>query len=127
MSKIFVMDIVGSGIFSGPESDFVLGMCKTRINSLLTVNPGVAGLDYTRVDAFVRDGASPAGGEGTRSLNAIIDGFTYEFSTLPTEAKVDEMCTAIKVALKTDPGGESVGLIEEVGEIRINAWAEDPE
>jgi hypothetical protein len=127
MSKIFVMTIAGSGIFSGPESDFVLGQCTTRMDSLLSINPAVAGLLYDTVEAFVIDGASPAGGEGTRTLNAIIDGFTYDGSTLPTEAAIDEMCTAIKVALKTDPGGESVGLITDVGEIRVNTWAEDPE
>lgn len=127
MSKIYVMDIVGSGIYLVPSSDAALVNATNGMDSLLSVNPGVVGLTYDSIEAFVRDSGGPGGAEGTRTLNAIIEGFEYKASVVPSEGDADDMCTGIKVALKTNPGGEVQGLITEVGEIRVNAFADDPQ
>ena len=127
MSKIYVMDIVGTGIYEIPNSDLSLLSATNGMDSLLTVNPGIAQFTYTDIQAFVKDSATAGGGEGTRSLNLIIDGFVYKGTAVPDETVMDEMCTVIKVALKTNPGGEAQGLITDVGEIRVNEFADDPQ
>lgn len=127
MSKIYVMDIVGEGIYQIPSSDASLLSATNGMDSLLTVDPGIVDFAYTDIQAFVKDGATASGGEGTRSLNLMIDGFNYEGATVPSEAATDAMCTAIRVALKSIPGGEVQGVITDVGEIRVNEFADDPQ
>ena len=119
MSKIYVKGIIGNGIYDVPTSDVTLGTATNGIVLLLTDTPGVVGLvvaDSRNIKAFVRDF------DGTRTLNCIIDGFTYGGTTVPSAIDTATMLAAIKTALKYNPGGETAGLINDMDELILNAF-----
>jgi hypothetical protein len=119
MSKVYITDIIGDGSYAIPEEDAELTAATLGLDGLLSVDPGVLLLAYTDIQAFVRDdGVGVA--EGTRTLNAILDGVTYDTNPVPSESSTDEMCAAIRAALMGDED------ITAVGEIRVNLFAGDP-
>lgn len=119
MSKIYVTGIVGVGIYAVPSSDAALATAKAGMNSLLSVAPGVPNLLYDTRDfcAFVRDI------DGVRTLNCLIEDFTYSGTPVPTEAATDQMLAAIELALKSVPA-EPAGVITAMGELVMNAFGE---
>ena len=127
MSKIFVTNIVGVGIYDNPSSDAVLAQVTAGIDALLSVDPSVALLTYSTVQAIVKDYRNADGTEGVRTLNCLIDGFRYGGSPCPSEAALDQLLAAIEVALKTVPGGEIPGWITAVGAQWAICWGEAPE
>jgi hypothetical protein len=122
MSKIYVSGIVGVGIFAVPSTDVALATATNGIVNKLSVEPAVAGLAYTTARAFVKDSVNSDGSEGERTLNCIIDGFTYNASPCPSEADTDTLLEAIVTALEFVPGGEVTGWINDVGIIRVDMW-----
>jgi hypothetical protein len=126
MSKIFVTNIVGTGAYNNPSSDAVLAQVTAGMDSLLGTTPGVPLLAFDTVQAFVRDCRNADGSEGERTLNCIIDGFRYGGDPCPPEASLDQLLGAIETALKTNPGGELIGLITGVGAQRAVCWGVAP-
>jgi hypothetical protein len=123
MSKMYVMDIVGAGVYTNPMSDDTLNQCTQALDERLGMG-GFGGFLYTSCDGLVRDTATASGGEGTRSINCILDGITWVGSTVPSDADTAAMCSAVRARLL------EIGdwpLITSVGEIRVNMWAADPE
>ena len=126
MGKIYISDIVGVGVFAVPSTDAALQLASAGINNKLLVEPGVDGLTYTIANAFVKDSVNADGSEGDRTLNCIIDGFTYDGPyTLLSELETDTLLEAIVTALEFVPGGEITGLITDVGVIRVDMWGTD--
>lgn len=104
MSNIFITDIVGTiGI---PGNDVQLASATAALDGLLS---GVANLTYDRVLAWVEDQAGPDGSEGVRTLNCMVEKFTYLGDECPSEANVDAAGTAIEAALEGDPSITSIG------------------
>lgn len=105
MSNIFITDIVGSiGI---PSNDTQLASATSTFDSILS---GVANLTYDRVLGWVEDQAGPGGAEGTRTLNCMVEKFTYLTQECPSETQVDTLGAAIETALEADP---SITTIDE--------------
>lgn len=104
MSNIFITDIVGTiGI---PGNDAQLSAATTTLDGLLS---GVANLSYDRVLAWVEDQAGPDGAEGTRTLNCLVEKFTYLTQECPSESQVDTLGAAIESALEADASITTVG------------------
>jgi hypothetical protein len=107
MSNIFITDIVGSGTYAIPTNDSELAAATAGLNTILS---GVANLDYDRVLAWVEDTGGPDGAEGVRSLNCLIEKFTYLTDECPSESEVDTMTAAIESALEADANITSIGI-----------------
>jgi hypothetical protein len=104
MSNIFITDIVGSiGI---PGNDAQLASATTTFDGLLS---GVANLTYDRVLGWVEDQAGPDGAEGVRTLNCLVEKFTYLTQECPSETQVDTLGAAIEAALEADATITTVG------------------
>jgi hypothetical protein len=118
MSKIYVTGIIGVGIYAVPSSDAALATAEAGMDSLLSV-PGIPLFVYASRDfqAFVRDI------DGVRTLNCLIEGFTYNGTTVPSEAATDQMLAAIELALKSVPA-EPAGVITAMGELVMNGFGE---
>jgi hypothetical protein len=118
MSKIYVKGIVGIGIYAVPSSDVTLNTAQNGMILLITDTPGVEDLevDSRDINAFVRDA------DGSRTLNLIIEDFTYNHDQVPSDALTATMLAAIKTALEYNPGGEIAGLITDIEELRMNAF-----
>ena len=106
MSNIFITDVVGTGDFAVPTTDAELATATTELETLLS---GVANLTYDRVLAWVEDSGGPGGVEGTRTLNCLVEKFTYLAKECPNETQVDTMIAAIESALEADADITSVG------------------
>lgn len=106
MSNIFITNIVGTNDFAIPTDDAELATATTELDALLAT---VANLAYTRVLAWVQDAGGPGGAEGVRSLNCLIEQFTYNAEECPSEAEVDTMTAAIESTLEADPDITSIG------------------
>jgi hypothetical protein len=106
MSNIFITVIVGSGTYAIPTNDTELAAATSGLDTLLG---GVANLDYDRVLAWVEDFGGPDGAEGVRSLNCLVEKFTYLTKECPSEAEVDTMTAAIESALEADANITSIG------------------
>lgn len=124
MSKMYVMDIVGTTVYANPVNDSDLHDCMQALDERLGMG-GFGGFVYTDVATpLLRDTAAASGGEGTRSLNCILDGVTWVGSSVPSDLNTAAMCSAVRERLL------EVGdwpLITSIGEIRVNMWAADPE
>jgi hypothetical protein len=105
MSNIFVTDIIGTGTYAVPTDDTELASASSGLNTLLG---GVANLTYDRVLAWVEDSGGPGGAEGNRTLNCLIEKFTYLTDECPSEANVDTMIAAIESTLEADANITSV-------------------
>ena len=121
MSNIMIYDIVGTGDFVVPEGNDVALVTEGDISDLLDTDPGVAGLAFDNVKAWVLDSQTGAGVEGARSLACLISGFTYNFEVCPSEAEIDTLIAALRVALLTVPEG-GIGQILSVGVIEFNIF-----
>lgn len=106
MSNIFITAIDGQNDFDVPTDDTELDTATTELDTLLS---GVANLSYSRVLAWVEDSGGPGGAEGVRSLNCLIEQFTYSSEECPSEAEVDTLTTAIESALEGDPDIDTIG------------------
>jgi len=107
MSNIFITGIVGNNDFAIPTSDTELDTATTELDALLS---GVSNLAYNRVLAWVEDSGGPDGAEGVRSLNCLIETFTYSSEECPSEAEVDTLTAAIESALEADADITSIGV-----------------
>jgi hypothetical protein len=105
MSNIFITDVIGAGTYAIPTNDTQLAAATTGFDGLLS---GVANLTYDRVLAWVEDQGGPDGAEGIRTLNCMVEKFTYLAKECPSEAEVDSMTTAIEAALEADANITSV-------------------
>lgn len=105
MSNIFITDIIGSGTYAVPGADASLAAATAGLETLLS---GVANLTYDRVLAWVEDQEGPDGAEGVRTLNCLIEKFTYLTKECPSEAEVDALGAAIEAALEADASITSV-------------------
>lgn len=104
MSNIFITDIVGTiGI---PGNDAQLASATSTLDGLLS---GVVNLSYDRVLGWVEDQAGPNGAEGTRTLNCLVEKFTYLTQECPSESQVDTLGSAIEAALEADASITTVG------------------
>ena len=106
MSNDFVTEIVGTGTYAIPSDDTELGAATSGLDALIS---GVANLTYERVLAWVEDSGGPGGAEGTRSLNCLIEQFTYLTNECPSETEIDTMTAAIESALEADANITSIG------------------
>lgn len=106
MSNIFITDIVGTGTYAVPTDDTELAAATSGLDTLLS---GVSNLSYDRVLAWVEDSGGPDGAEGTRTLNCLVEKFTYLTNECPSETQVDTMIAAIESALEADANITSVG------------------
>lgn len=105
MSNIFITDIVGTGTYAIPTNDTQLASATSGFDTILS---GVANLSYDRVLAWVEDQAGPNGAEGVRTLNCLVEKFTYLTKECPSEAEVDTLGTAIESALEADANITSI-------------------
>jgi hypothetical protein len=105
MSNIFVTDIIGTSTYAVPTDDTELAAATSGLDTLIS---GVANLAYDRVLAWVEDAGGPGGAEGTRTLNCLIEKFTYLTKECPSETEVDTMTAAIEAALEADANITSV-------------------
>ena len=105
MSNIFITDIVGTGTYAIPTNDTQLASATSGFDGILS---GVANLVYDRVLAWVEDQAGPNGAEGIRTLNCLVEKFTYLTKECPSEAEVDTLGAAIEAALEADANITSV-------------------
>jgi hypothetical protein len=121
MSNIMIYDIVGTGHFVVPESNNAALLADSDINDLLSVAPGVAGLVYSGVKAWVLDSKVGDGAEGPRTLACLLSGFSYNGEICPGEPETDALIAALRVALLTVPPGD-VGIIISVGVIEVNIF-----
>ena len=118
MSNIFITDIVGSGTYAIPTDDTELAAATAGLDALIS---GVANLTYDRVLAWVEDSGGPDGAEGTRTLNCLIEKFTYLTVECPSESEVDTMVAAIESALEADANITSIG-IQQVHIFQVAAY-----
>jgi hypothetical protein len=105
MSNNFITDIIGTGTYAVPASDAALASATTGFDGILS---GVANLAYDRVLAWVEDQGGPGGAEGVRTLNCLIEKFTYSGEECPDETEIDTMTAAIEAALEADANITSV-------------------
>jgi hypothetical protein len=106
MSNIFITDIVGTNNYAVPTDDTELATATSGLDTILSA---VANLTYDRVLAWVEDSGGPGGAEGNRTLNCLVEKFTYNTDECPSEAEVDTMIAAIEAALEADADITSVG------------------
>jgi hypothetical protein len=106
MSNIFITDVIGTGTYAIPSNDTQLANATTGFDGILS---GVANLAYDRVLAWVEDAGGPGGAEGVRTLNCLVEKFTYLSKECPSETEVDTMTAAIEVALEADANITSIG------------------
>jgi hypothetical protein len=106
MSNIFITDIVGTNDYAVPTDDTELATATSGLDTILSA---VANLTYDRVLAWVEDSGGPGGAEGNRTLNCLVEKFTYSTDECPSEAEVDTMIAAIEAALEADADITSVG------------------
>ena len=106
MSNIFITEIVGASTYAIPTNDAELAAATAGFNTILS---GVANLAYDRVLAWVEDAGGPDGAEGVRSLNCLVEKFTYLAKECPDESQVDTMTAAIEAALEADVNITSIG------------------
>jgi hypothetical protein len=105
MSNIFITDIVGTGTYSIPTNDAELAAATAGFDAILS---GVANFAYDRVLAWVEDQAGPNGAEGIRTLNCLVEKFTYLTKECPSETEVDTIGAAIEAALEADANITSI-------------------
>jgi hypothetical protein len=105
MSNIFVTDVIGTGTYAIPSNDAQLAAATTGFDGILSA---VANLAYDRVLAWVEDQGGPDGAEGIRTLNCMIEKFTYTGKECPSETEVDTMTAAIEAALEADANITSI-------------------
>jgi len=86
MSNIFITDIVGTGTYAIPTNDTELAAATSGFDTILS---GIANLAYDRVLAWVEDQEGPDGAEGVRTLNCLVEKFTYLTKECPSETEVD--------------------------------------
>ena len=115
MSNIMINDIVGTVAFAIPTNDAALITANQAFAEVLGDIPGVAGLVFERVLAWVKDSGGPGGAEGVRTLSCLIAGVTYNGEECPDETECDALFAAISAALL---GTE--GLITSVGSQEFN-------
>lgn len=110
MSHIFITNIVGTGTYSIPENDTELAAATAGFDALLS---GIPNLSYGRVLAWVEDAGGPGGAEGTRTLNCLVQTFTYYTLECPPEQGVggiDMLVGAIESTLQGDPDISSIDV-----------------
>ena len=120
MSHIFIKNIVGTGTYAIPESDAQLAAATAGFDALLS---GIADLNYARVAAWVEDSGGPGGAEGVRTLNCLVQTFTYYTLECPPEqglGGIDMLIGQIESVLQGDPSISTIdvqayGLYETVG------------
>jgi len=103
MSHIFITNIVGTGTYAIPEDDTELSAATAGLDALIS---GIANLAYARVAAWVEDAGGPGGAEGTRTLNCLVQTFTYYTLECPPEQGVggiDMLVGQIESTLQGDP------------------------
>jgi hypothetical protein len=105
MSNIFITDIVGTSTYAIPTNDAELAAATSGFDTILS---GVANLAYDRVLAWVEDQAGPNGAEGIRTLNCLVEKFTYLTKECPSETEVDTLGAAIEAALEADANITSI-------------------
>ena len=105
MSNIFVTDIVGSSTYAIPTDDTELAAATAGFDGLLS---GIANLAYDRVLAWVEDAGGPGATEGIRTLNCLIEKFTYLTKECPDESEVDTLVGLIETTLEADANITSV-------------------
>lgn len=106
MSNIFITDIVGTGTYAIPSNDAQLAAATAGFDTILG---GIANLTYDRVLAWVEDQEGPNGAEGVRTLNCLVEKFTYLTKECPSETEVDTLGAAIEAALEADASITTVG------------------
>lgn len=106
MSNIFITDVIGTGTYAVPTQDSELASATSGFDGLLST---VANLAYDRVLAWVEDAGGPGGAEGNRTLNCLVEKFTYLSKECPSETEVDTMTAAIEAALEADANITSIG------------------
>jgi len=110
MSNIFIRQIVGSGIYTIPESDLELAATTAGLDALIS---GIANLTYGSLLGWVEDSGGPGGAEGTRTLNCLIGNFTYFGEECPPEegaTGVDTLIGQIESTLEADPNISSIDV-----------------
>lgn len=105
MSNVFITKIIGNGTYAIPTNDAQLAAATAGFDALLS---GVAGLAYDRVLAWVEDQEGPDGAEGVRTLNCLIEKFTYLTKECPSEAEIDTLGLAMEAALEADASITSI-------------------
>lgn len=116
-----IYDIVGTDHFAVPEDNNDALQADSDINDLLSVAPGVAGLVYSGVKAWVLDSKVGDGAEGPRTLACLLSGFSYNGEVCPGEPETDALIAALRVALLTVPAG-GIGSITSIGVIEVNIF-----
>jgi hypothetical protein len=106
MSNIFITLIDGSGTYAIPTNDAELSAATSGLDTIVS---GVANLSYDRLLAWVEDQGGPNGAEGVRTLNAVVEKFTYSGEICPDETEVDTMTAAIEAALEADANINTIG------------------
>jgi len=116
MSNIFITNIAGSiGI---PNDDAQLASATSTLDALLS---GVAGLDYDRLLAWVEDFGGPDGAEGPRSLNCMVEKFTFLGKECPSESETDTMTTLIESTLEASASIDTIG-VQQVNIFQTGAY-----
>jgi hypothetical protein len=108
MSNIFIRQIVGSGAYAIPESDAELAAATSGLDALIS---GIANLSYGGVLAWVEDSGGPGGAEGTRTLNCLVQTFTFFGEECPPEegaSGIDTLVGLIESTLEGDPNISSI-------------------
>jgi hypothetical protein len=108
MSNLFITDIIGTGDFAVPATDAALATATLELDALLaTLGPA---LKYERVVAWVE---TRDGGGASRTLNCLLDRFTYDSGggdeECPSEAEVDSITSTIEATLEADADITSIG------------------
>jgi hypothetical protein len=106
MSNILITSIVGTNDFAIPTDDTTLDTATAELDALLST---VSNLAYNRVLAWVEDSGGPGGAEGVRSLNCLVETFTYSSEECPSESEVDTLTAAIESTLEADSDITSIG------------------
>ena len=96
MSNVFVEDIIGSssGELKVPTTDAELATATSRLDTQLQT---VANLAYDRVLAWVE---TTSGAGASRTLNGVIEKFTYSGEECPDTSETTTMTGAIKTAIE---------------------------
>jgi hypothetical protein len=117
MSNIFITSISGIGIYAVPSDDAQLAVATAGLDTLIS---GVANLSYDRLLAWVEDQGGPNGAEGVRTLNAVVEKFTYNSKVCPTETEIDTLTTNGGVGVGIEQTLENDVLISTVGQQQVS-------
>jgi hypothetical protein len=119
MSNIFITDIIGSGTYAIPVDDAALAAATSGFDTILS---GIANLAYDRVLAWVEDAGGPDGAEGIRTLNCMVEKFTYSGEECPSEAEVDTMTTDGAIGVGIEKTLENDANITSVDQQQVHIF-----